>query len=234
MSKHPLAHFLPARAATLLIALSTLFFAGCSTTRVIDSEVIAFETWKAAPPAPGTTYRFERLPSQQAQAARQDAVEAATRPALARVGLLPSAAAPRYNVQVLLNTQVVEQVFADPFGEARFSGYPGYGYGYGPRPGYGRFGGYGSFGLGGFRGASFGGFYSTGGFDTVTFRHEVSVIMRDNSTQQVAFETRALHDGPWNDTLVLLPALLDAALQGFPQPPPGIRRINVPLAPTSR
>ena len=236
--KKPLAvQVLTARTATFLIAMSVLLLAGCSTVRVIDSDVSAFQTWTSAPPGPGTTYQFERLPSQQAAAARQDAIEAAARPALAKVGLVPNMTAPRYSVQVLLSTQLIEQVYADPFFQGGFGGYPGYGYG--PRAGYGRYDGfgglgglgYGSFGFGGSRGASLGLSFPIGAYNTALFRHELAVLMRDNRTQQLSFETRARHDGPWNDTLTLLPAMLDAALQGFPQPPTGTRRINVPLAP---
>ena len=222
------------RTATFLIAISTLLLAGCSTVRVIDSDVAAFQTWTSAPPGPGTTYQFERLPSQQAVAAQQDAIEAAARPALAKVGLIPTGTAPRYSVQVLLSTQLIEQVYGDPFFQRGFGGYPGYGYG--PRAGYGRyggFGGFGGFGYGSFRGASLGLSFPIGAYNTVLFRHELAVLMRDNRSQQLSFETRARHDGPWNDTLTLLPAMLDAALQGFPQPPAGTRRINVPLAPSA-
>lgn len=219
-----------ARAATFLIAFSAVLLAGCSTTRVIDSEVTAFQTWQAAPPGPGTAYRFERLPSQQAKSAQQDAIEAAARPALAKVGLVPSDTTPRYSVQVLLSTKLVQQVFSDPFGYGPYGGYGRFGH-YGPYR-HGRFGGYGSFGFGGFRGASVGLYYPGGFYDSPSFRHELAVLMRDLSTQQVAFETHAVHDGPWNDTLNLLPALLDAALAGFPQPPAGPRQVNVTLQKT--
>ena len=210
-----------ARFAIFLIAISSVFLAGCATTRVIDSDVTAFQTWKSAPPGPGTPYRFERLPSQQATAAQQGVIEAAARPALAKVGLVPSDTAARYSVQVLMNTQLVERVLADPFG------YGGYG-GFGGFPGHGRFG-TGFYGQGGSRGASFGLAFPLWTYESATFKHEVTVLMRDLGTQQVAFETRALHFGPWNDSLNLLPALLDAALRGFPQPPEGSRRILVEL-----
>ena len=212
------------RFAILLIATSTLVLAGCSTVRVIDSDVTAFQTWKTAPPGPGTPYRFERLPSQQATAAQQGVIEAAARPALAKVGLVPSDTAARYSVQVLLNTQLVERVLADPFG---YGGYGGFG-GFGGFPGHGRFAP-GFYGQGGSRGASFGLAFPLWTYESATFKHELTVLMRDLGTQQVAFETRALHFGPWNDSLNILPALLEAALRGFPQPPQGTRRIHVEL-----
>jgi hypothetical protein len=61
------------------------------------------------------------------------------------------------------------------------------------------------------------------------FKRELSIVMRDLRTNQVVFETRALHDGVWGDTLAVLPAMLDSALSGFPQPPAGTRRINVEI-----
>ena len=227
MPNHPPAQFFSARSAIFLIAFFTLFLAGCASTRVIDSDVTAFQSWKTAPPGPGTPYRFERLPSQQATAAQQGAIESAARPALAKVGLVPSDLAARYSVQVLLNTQLVERVLADPFGYGGFGGYGGYG-GFGGFPGHGRFGPN-IYGYGGSRGGSFGLAFPLWTHESATFRHELTVLMRDLGSQQVVFETRALHFGPWNDSLNLLPALLDAALSGFPQPPEGTRRIYVEL-----
>ena len=55
------------------------------------------------------------------------------------------------------------------------------------------------------------------------------MVMRDLTTQKVVFETRAVHDGVWSDGLAVLPAMLDSALLGFPQPPAGVRRINVEI-----
>ena len=213
-----------ARYAIFLIAISAMFLAGCASTRVIDSDVTAYQTWKTAPPGPGTPYRFERLPSQQATGAQQGVIEAAARSALAKVGLVPSDTTARYSVQVLLNTQLVERVLADPFG---YGGYGGFG-GFGGFPGQGRFGP-GFYGQGGSRGASFGLAFPVWAYESASFKHELTVLMRDLGSQQVAFETRALHFGPWNDSLNLLPALLDAALRGFPQPPEGTRRILVEL-----
>lgn len=210
-----------------------VLLAGCSTVRVIDSDVTAFQTWKSTPPGPGTPYRFERLPSQQANDAQQSLIEAAARPALAKVGLVQNDTAPRYSVQVLLNTQLVERVLADPFaygGVGGFGSFGGFGGGFGGLGGYpgaGRFGGV--YGFGGSRGASIGLAFPLGFYESSTFKHELTVLMRDLGSQQVGFETRAVHLGPWNDGLNLLPALLDAALRGFPQPPAGTRRIDVEL-----
>ncbi len=85
-------------AAFFSVAAMVLFITGCSTMRVVDSDVTAFPRWSAAPPGPGTTYRFERLPSQQALGAQQDAVEALARTALAKVGMDLNPANARYSV----------------------------------------------------------------------------------------------------------------------------------------
>lgn len=186
------------------------FMTGCSTVRLVDSDVTAFSHWSAAPPAPGTAYRFERLPSQQAVGAQQDHVEGLARSALAKVGMELNPALARYSVQVVINTQVVERYPYD-------GGYDGFGF---ATPGV--------FLGGGSRGASMGLSFPMR-FPEPYFKRDLRILMRDLSSNQVAFETRALHDGVWRDTLAVLPAMLDAALRGFPQPPPGTRRINVEI-----
>jgi hypothetical protein len=45
----------------------------------------------------------------------------------------------------------------------------------------------------------------------------------------VLYETRATHDGIWADARAVLPAMLAAALQGFPVPPAGTRRVNIEI-----
>ena len=56
--------------------------------------------------------------------------------------------------------------------------------------------------------------------DSTHYRHTVEVLMRDTSTGQIVYESRAVHDGPWSDTLALLPAILEAALHDYPQATP--------------
>lgn len=180
--------------------------AGCSTVRLVDSDVTAFSHWSAAPPGPGTAYRFERLPSQQAIGAQQDHVEGLARGALAKVGMELNPAVARYSVQLVVNTQVVERL-----------PYNGFGF---PTPGV--------FMEGGSRGASVGLSFPMR-FSEPYFKRDLSILMRELASNQVVFETRARHDGVWGDTLAVLPAMLDAALRGFPQPPPGTRRINVEI-----
>ncbi len=94
----------PARGvAQVGIALGlTLLLTACGMPRMIDSQVQSFvgPSTAAGATAPAS-YRFERLPSQQAQ--EQDRIEAMAQTALQEVGLhLANGpdAAPRYSVQV--------------------------------------------------------------------------------------------------------------------------------------
>ena len=57
--------------SALLLAAS---LTGCATSWVVDSDVKSFASPGAI--APGATYRFDRLPSQQADGARQESLEA--------------------------------------------------------------------------------------------------------------------------------------------------------------
>lgn len=203
------------RALTTLFLIATtaftgLFLTGCSSLRVVDNEVTAFYDWGAAPPVPGTAYRFERLPSQQVVGAQQDDVEAQARAALSRVGLELNPATARFSVQVMVSTQVIERQSTSSFG------YDGFGFA-APSVFLG----------GGSRGASLG-LSLPVGFSDAYYRRQLSILVRDLSSNQVVFETRALSDGRQNDTRSVLSAMLDAALNGFPQPPAGPRRISSP------
>ncbi len=53
--------------------------------------------------------------------------------------------------------------------------------------------------------------------------------MRDIASGQVVYETRAYSDGTWMPPEVVLSAMLDAALQGFPVPPAGPRRVDIEI-----
>ena len=153
---------------------------------MVDSDVTAFSAWTAAPPVPGTRYRFERLPSQQSANAQQDRIEALATTSLSKVGMALSPLDARYSVQVLLVTEILQRY---------------------PEPGFG-FGGPGVSIGGGSRGSSIGLSFPIG-FGDSYYKRTVSILMRDS--------------------FAVLPAMLDSALLGFPQPPAGKRRINVEI-----
>lgn len=199
----------------LILVASLLLLSGCATSRMIDSEVQSFAA--PTPPLRPASYRFERLPSQVASPA-QDALEAHTAQALAKVGLTPAplvagaisgtaAAAPtaRYAVQVTLQVSPV----ASPYGaSASVDNIWGHHQG---------------------RRWSVGGFGIGMALEPNWLRHSVRILLRDSASAQVVYETTASFDGPWADTARLLPPILDAALQDYPNPPSGLRRVVIEL-----
>lgn len=196
-------------AAVLFVMLS---ITGCGSARLVDANV---RSYASAPYVPvGASYRFERLPSQQTQAARQSALEAVAQQALAKVGLQRNDAAASYTVQVSATLKI------DPYSPWH-QPWPGYGLGWGLGWGVG----HGQVMIGGHRAF-------TPGFglsDMPYYWRQVSLVMRKVSSAQVVYETHAAHDGPWSDSEEVLPAMFDAALQDFPMPTQGVRRINIEI-----
>ena len=182
---------------TLPLLCAALWLTGCASTRLVDSDVQSFSQLAGAPAR--ATYSFERLPSQQAQGAQQSAVEEQARLALAKVGLRQDSAAPFYRVQA--HARIDLQAYPDYWDG------PGWGWG----------------GLGVGRG-----FY--GGLSMrfpppTLYRREVGLILREAASGTVVYETRAVHEGVWTDNPAVFAAMFDAALNGFPTPPTGPRRI---------
>lgn len=203
------------RAIIFAVALVGLL-GGCANTRMVGSEVNSFARWSPAPPAPGSSYRFERLLSQQADIS-QARLEGLAQAALAKVGLQHNPQAASLSVQVSASSQ--------PMLRSRWDG--GY-YPYGSPNifiGGGSGGGVSSVGVG------FGFGFPLGGMDTPIYRREVSIVMRELRSNVAVYETRAVSEEPWLDTDPVLSAMLDAALRGFPVPPAGPRRVNVEIKP---
>ena len=197
-----------------MLALATSL-AGCATRWVVDSDVRSFSSMGTVPP--GATYRFERLPSQQAEEAQQQALEAMAVAALEQVGLRRDDANPRYSAQI--GARVTEELspWADPW------------YWHGPwGPGY-RPWGYGP----GWHGR---GWYGGGWYGPVFpppanpwYAREVSIVLRELPSNRVVYETHARNDGPYTSSAKVLPVMFQAALQGFPNPPAGERRVDIEI-----
>ena len=195
--------------ATLLLTT------GCASLRVIDTDVTTFALWPAATPVPGASYRFERLPSQQLLPAGsptvelpQDQLEALAREALAKVGMANNPADAAFDVQVSASSRLVQRLAYD----GRFMGGP-------------------TVAVGGGTAGSFIGFsMPMMVYDTPLYLREVSLVLRDARSHAVLYETRATHDGIWADARAVLPAMLAAALQGFPVTPAGTRRVNIEIS----
>lgn len=187
--------------AALAAALS-----GCATGFLLDTQVQSYSQLPAIPAQ--ATYRFERLPSQQGDA-QQTTLELIADPALQRAGLRRDDANPQYSVQVAARTQQVLSPYASPYG---------WGWG-GWNMGYGWAGRGSAFGLG------FGGPWPA--WDSYWFQRDVSVIVRELPGNRVVYETSAFNSGPWYDSRSVLPAMFEAAMQGFPNPPAGPRRVDI-------
>lgn len=188
--------------ALLGLCVAVSFLAGCASTFLVDSNVQSFSSLGALPAQP--TYRFERLPSQQEPG--QARLEAMADAALHRAGFRRDDANPRYAVQVSGRLQPTLSPWADPW-RSGWAG--GWGIGYHRR----------GLGLG------FGGPW--GGMESPWYHREVSVVVRELPSSRVVFESHASHDGPWIDNATVFPAMFQAAMQGFPNPPAGPRRVDV-------
>ena len=189
-----------ARIAKLLVAF---FLVGCASTRLIDAQVQSFAPHTVAL---GAGYQFEHLPSQAVNPGVQAQLERLAEPALAKVGLKRQSGAP-LSVQI---SAVQRQESSTSQTDMAF----GWGLGW--------VFGNGSIGIGN-RGALFPGLDAR-----PNYWRQVTLIMR-NSAGVVVFESHASHEGPWADSEVILAAMLDAALQGFPRPPDGVRRVNIEI-----
>jgi hypothetical protein len=203
-----------------------LLLSACSSLRLVDNDVASFALWPGAAPGPGSSYRFERLPSQQSTLPQsgisgmelpQDQLEAMARTALDKVGWLNNPLAAAFNVQVSATTRYARR---NPYNNG--SGYGGFG-------GLGGFSGSGV-SIGGGSAGSFIGFsIPLGMTESPLYLREVSIVIRSAASNAVVFESRATHSGVWNDPRSVLPAMFEAALQGFPTPPAGARRINIEI-----
>jgi hypothetical protein len=190
--------------AAILVFITGALLSGCATGFLLDNQVQSFSHLQTLPANP--TYRFDRLPSQQADAA-QVQLEAFADQALFNAGFRRDDASPRYTVQVTARVQQMLSPYADPWDR--------WGWGWGGWGGWwGRRGGVG-IGLG------------SRWPESPWYHREVNVIVREIASNRVVYETRAVNDGPWLDNTAVLPAMFQAALQGFPNPPPGPRRVDI-------
>ncbi|SDP25714.1 protein of unknown function [Rhodoferax sp. OV413] len=191
---------------TLLLAAAVLL-TGCANLWRVDSEVQSFASW-SSPPGP-LPFRFERLPSQQTEA--QNALEQLALPALNQAGFVLDTARPAYSL--LITTQAQETTYRDdPFmwGGGYYSPWIGGGIGAG-------------------RGWGMGFSAPLWRAPPRNFQRQLSLVLRELSTGQVVYETRAGFDSRSPIGTDVVPALVAAALQGFPHPPAGPRNVTIEL-----
>ena len=190
-------------------ALALSWLTGCASMRLIDSDVVSVAAVPSGMSLQGAKYRFERLPS-QANNPEAGLAEQQAQSAMTAVGLVCDDAGASLSVMVGFSGS---QYLADPWGRPIVPGWTPYGNvaigsGFGTHLGVGM----------GMR------------FPPPThYRREVSLIMRDLKSGQVVYETRASHAGPWRDSVPIFATLFQAALANFPNPPAGLRRVNIEL-----
>ena len=183
----------------LLVCIAAL--AGCASKRLIDSEVRSFRSGTLDMAA--ASYQFERLPSQQADAAAQVQRENWAAPVLQRVGLSLASQVPRFTVQLSVAT---EQVLRnDPVFPRRWVGMAGAGL-FGAPP-------------------------MMLPLEPMLYRFRVQVLVRDAQSREVVYETSAQHTGPWSDQANILPAVLLAAMRDFPKEASGPMSVKVEIGP---
>ena len=191
----------------LSLTLAGLLLAGCSGIRSLSTDVSSYGEWPADR-KPGT-YAFDRLPSQQAQAADAERLEAAVRPALEKAGFIPAAegVAPDVLVQVGERTTRTDRLLWDDplwwrggFGYWRRGPWPGPAWGWSAR------------------------------YDNPRFDREVAVLLRDRASGKPLFESHASYESGAIPDSTATGAMFEAALTDFPRLGINPRRVVVTVA----
>jgi hypothetical protein len=190
---------------TILLVVGAGLLAGCAGMNRLDADVTSYSQWPAAR-QPGT-YRYERLPSQQAQPDAQSRLEDAARAALEAAGFREAAAGTPADVSVQLGARIT-RYDVSPWSDPLWRGYYSFGWRHARRSGWG-------LGL---------------HYDAwPRYDREVGVLIRDTKTGDVLYESRAASDGSYSGDEILLAAMFEAALKDFPQPAVSPRRVTVEL-----
>ena len=203
------------------VAVLTLILSGCAGMNNVESEVTSFGQWPAdRKPA---AFTFERLPSQQEHPERQQILEDAARGAVEAAGFRVAADANTADYLMQLGARIT---LNDPwvYNAPLFWG-PGF------RPGFGH-GRYGRVGYGpgpywggrGFWGPGWGPMY-----DSPTYDREVALLIRDNKTGKLLYETRASSSGYTASIDGVLPAMFEAAMKDFPNGGPNPRNVTTQI-----
>lgn len=189
---------------------ATAVLAGCAGMRTVSSEVSSYGEWPEGR-ARGS-YAFERLPSQQAQAAEAERLEAAAAAALAQAGFKPADAGkePDVLVQVgMRDTRYLVQPWDDPLWWRGGFGYWRHGPWGSPR------------------------WALSMQYDFPRYQTQVGLLLRDRASGKPLYETRAATESNVRADSATLGALFQAALMDFPRLGMNPRRVVVelPLAP---
>ncbi len=189
-----------------LLLATPLLLGACASLNTVSCDVSSFGDWPAGRAA--GSYAFERLPSQQAQAAEADALEAAARPALQKAGFVPAAAGQEPEVLVQLGgrfTRSTRSAWDDPLWW---------------RGGFGRFR----------HGPWIGPTWSMQlQMESSRYDSEVALLLRDRASGKPLYETRASLDATSRADTATVVAMFEAALADFPRLALSPRRVTVAL-----
>ena len=188
----------------LLMVLVALL-AGCAGISSVTSDVSSFGEWPADR-KPGT-YAFDRLPSQQADAVRTEALENAARGALAKAGFQPAAAGQTPDALVQVGSRI-SRTDSGPWVDPLWW-----------------HGGYGVWRRGPWPGPYWG---LNARYDARRYDVEAALLIRDRASGKPLFEARASNSDRADATA--LAAMYEAALMDFPRLGLNPRRVVVPLA----
>ena len=183
--------------------------AGCAGLRSVSSEVSSFGEWPDGRSA--GSYAFERLPSQQAQAAETEMLESAARPALEKAGFKPAAAGEQPDVLVQVgarDSRFVTSPWDDPLWWRGGFGYWRHGPWVSPRWNLGM------------------------RYDFPRYESQVALLLRDRASGKPLYETRAATESGSRADAALYGALFQASLMDFPRLGMNPRRVVVELPPS--
>jgi hypothetical protein len=198
------------RLAVVLALLGLLLAAGCAGLNMLRAEVATFGEWPAG--RSGGSYAFERLPSQQAMAGEQAALEAAAEPALAAIGLRPAAAGQEPDLLIQLGRRVA-RTGVGPWDDPLWW-----------------HGGFGTWRHGPWRGP----YWGLGmQFNSSRYELEAALLLRDRASGKPLYEARASVDSYGTGSQATLAALYRAALTDFPKTGLNPRMVAVPMDPAA-
>ena len=208
------------RTGALTLAVATaLALAGCAAPSQYAADVSSFGAWPTGRGA--SSFAFERLPSQAAQADRQQQLEDAARPALARAGFRPVGAQDKPDVVVQLGARVGRtdrSPWDDPLWWRGSAGL------WRGSPWLGHRGGFAGRGIGPYP-------YAYTYTDTRRYEREVALLIRDRDSGAPLYEAHASSEGAQSSLSGQLAPLFAAALQEFPASVAAPHAVTVQLAP---
>ncbi len=191
--------------ARVALVAAAVVLTGCAAVSTVESKVQSF----AATPTPvqAGTFRFERLPSQDQDAAQAASLEGMAQAALVKAGFSRVDTGARYSVQIGAGTAETVSSFPEPFfGRSAWSPFGR------TRMWHGRH------------------FYGSPWLlDRESYVTRVRVEIRELSSGKLVYESSATNEESWFNPARVLPALFEAALADFPTPPKGVRKVVVKL-----